>query len=57
MADIDQNVRYMQDGEAVDAEVLNRPVRDLSLDLDQKFTETNDEAQANAIVFAIALGG
>jgi hypothetical protein len=57
MADIDQDVRYTQDGEAQAAEVFNRPTKDLALAIDEKFVEASDESLSNAIVFAIALGG
>jgi hypothetical protein len=52
-----EDIRYINNGEPVNAEVLNRHVQDLAAMTDEKFTELDQDVVANAIIFAIALGG
>lgn len=52
-----ENIRYINNGEPVNQEVLNRPIADLATMVEEKFTQTDQDVVATAIIFAIALGG
>lgn len=50
-------INYIEQGETVDQEVVNRPTRSLLEQTKSGFEQMSEESIANSIVFAIALGG
>lgn len=50
-------VRWINDGEPLAAEVLNRPTQDLAVELEANLVSTIQSLSADeAVVYAIALG-
>lgn len=57
MSDIlEEDIRWIQNGEPHDSEVYNRPTRDLKDKVNEKLTNASQEAIDNSIVYSIALG-
>lgn len=57
MSDIlEEDIRWIQNGEPHNSEVYNRPTRDLKDKVNEKLTNASQEAIDNSIVYSIALG-